>query len=47
MLRFSFADGRPNVAAPPSRAAVSAGPPSMAQQARELHARHKREDNVM
>jgi len=48
MPRFTFADGRPNnVPAPPSRAAVRAGPPSVAQQARELHARHKREDVVL
>jgi len=44
MSRFTFADGRPNIAAPPRRAAVRAGPPSAFQQSRELHERHKRED---
>jgi hypothetical protein len=44
MLRFTFADGRPNIAAPPRRAAVRAGPTSSFQQLRELAERHKRED---
>ena len=44
MPRFTFADGRPNVAAPPRRAAVvRAGPPSAFQQLRELSERHRRE----
>ena len=44
MPRFTFADGRPNVAAPPRRAAVvRAGPPSAFQQLREWSERHRRE----
>jgi hypothetical protein len=47
MPNLRLADGRPNVAAPPSRAAVRAGPPSAVQQARELYERQRREDAVM
>ena len=43
-MPFTFADGRPNVAAPPRRAAARAGPPSAFHQLRELSERHKRED---
>ena len=54
MPRFTFADGRPNDAAPPRHEAVRAGPPrleavragppSAFKQLRELSERHKRED---
>jgi hypothetical protein len=48
MPRFTFADGRPNVAAPPRCAAVvRAGPPSAFAQLRALHERHRREDAVI
>jgi len=47
MPRFTFADGRPNVAAPPRRAVVRAGPTSSFQQLRELTERHMREDAAL
>ena len=45
MPRFTFADGRPNVAAPPQRAFdnLRSGPPSAFKQLRELSERHRRE----
>jgi hypothetical protein len=42
MPNLRLADGRPNVAAPPPRAAVRAGPTSSLHQLRELAERHPR-----